>query len=315
MVLFCGHTKSQNTTKQGFQGAQEKTQNGTFGFRCHFGKGPRKGVLLSVIHKSCVLLKTQFYCVFSQTQLCRNKECKLKIHKFTKKYGVVCQHTKRCFLFVFFVFGWFSFFFFWVVVLFGWKKSHKKGIFCKFRVFCLFWSPKRPVFKILLFFFCCFFLVFLLSSLSNSIFFLWFFVLSPFLDSLSFFFGRAFFCLSFLLPFPLQMFACLFETNFLNIRLLKPKSLSCLAVCFYFSCFYFCFHAFRFCLSGFMLALLSVCVSMVFVLFLVMLSDYEKQSFPCNSSVFRHVGYKVVYFFNFIFLLLFAFLVVACFHF
>ena len=41
--------------------------------KCHFGFSPRKGVSLSVIHKSCVLLKTLFYGAFSTTQLCRNK--------------------------------------------------------------------------------------------------------------------------------------------------------------------------------------------------------------------------------------------------
>ena len=32
-----------------------------------------KGALLSVIHKSCALLKTLFYSVFNETQLCRKK--------------------------------------------------------------------------------------------------------------------------------------------------------------------------------------------------------------------------------------------------
>ena len=40
-----------------------------------------------------------------------------------------------------------------------------------------------------------------------------------------------------------------------------------------------------------------------------MLSDYEKLVFPAILVFFSHVGYQVVYFFSFMFLLLFVFLV------
>ena len=62
------------------------------------------------------------------------------------------------------------------------------------------------------------------------------------------------------------------------------------------------FHISCFCLSVLMLALFLVC----FILFLscfcfvscFAFTDYEKHCFPCNSSVFSHVGYKVVLYFS-----------------
>ena len=72
--------------------------------KCHFGRGPRKGALLSVIHKSCALLKKHhFYSVFSKTQLCRNKRVQVEEKQKFTKMGAVCQHAKIC-VFLFLVF-------------------------------------------------------------------------------------------------------------------------------------------------------------------------------------------------------------------
>ena len=81
----------------------------------------------------------------------------------------------------------------------------------------------------------------------------------------------------------------------------------------------FCFHVSCFCLSLLMLALFLVC----FILFLscfrfvscFAFTDYEKHCFPCNSSVFSHIGYKVVYIFSVSCLVLVSFSCVVCFHF
>ena len=91
----------------------------------------------------------------------------------------------------------------------------------------------------------------------------------------------------------------------------------------------FLLSCFMFCLSVLMLALFLVCFILLLSCFCFVscfaCTDYLKhcfrQCFPCNSSVFRHVGYKVVlYCFSFMFLLLFVclfvfFSCVVCFHF
>ena len=61
MALLCDHTRSPNTTKIGVSAGTREKPKWHFWFqKSHFGKGPRKGALLSVIHKSYALLKTQF---------------------------------------------------------------------------------------------------------------------------------------------------------------------------------------------------------------------------------------------------------------
>ena len=92
----------------------------------------RKWFLLSVIHKSCVLLKAFLYCF--QTQLCKNqKECKLRINRnlglfANMHFFVFCS-----------VFGALVIFFCLFFFFFGGKKSPKRLFSCS--------SPKWPVFK------------------------------------------------------------------------------------------------------------------------------------------------------------------------
>ena len=104
MVLFFrDHTKkSPNATKMGVLAGTRENTNGTFGCKnAILGRGLEKGVLLSVIHKSRVLLKTQFYSVLIKHSFA---EITAKNRNLLKKLGVVCQHVKGVFLFFLIVF-------------------------------------------------------------------------------------------------------------------------------------------------------------------------------------------------------------------
>ena len=125
--FFGAHSKSPNTTK--------------------IGVFTRKGVLLSVIPKSCALLKTLFYSVFSKTQLCRHERLQLEQkQKFTKNRGCLPKCKKVFFWYVFFAFWWFCFLL--PVFLSCVCKKAQKGYFpAILEVFCLFCSHQRPVWK------------------------------------------------------------------------------------------------------------------------------------------------------------------------
>ena len=135
-------------------------------------------------------------------------------------------------------------------------KSPKRLFPCNFWRFFHFVPPERPVFKIRLFFLFCFF--FLLSSLSKLHLFTLPFVHHPL-------FGEHYFggSLLYVFPFPLLMFASVFETNVPNLPFLKPKLFSFLVV--YFLLFLDFVFTIMFCLSVFMLALLLVCFFVLFV--------------------------------------------------
>ena len=65
--------QNHQTLQKGVSAGRGENPKWHFWFqKCHLGFSPRKGVSLSVIHRSCVLLKTLFYDVFSTTQPCRN---------------------------------------------------------------------------------------------------------------------------------------------------------------------------------------------------------------------------------------------------
>ena len=72
------------------------------------------------------------------------------------------------------------------------------------------------------------------------------------------------------------MFACVFETNFPNIPLLKPKLLSVLAA--YFSSVVFVFFSWCMFLPSCLYVAIFLFYFYVFVLFLVSLSVYEKKT-------------------------------------
>ena len=205
--------------------------------------------------------------------------------------GLFAKMPKGVFLYVLGL-QWFCFFFlvflcFCFVKKAQYKKGPKRLFSCNFRVFVLFCSPIRPVFKFLLFFLFCFLFLILLSSLAKFHFFLFLFVHQPLFGNIIIF---GLFCFSFSCLFPFLMFACFFETYFPNIPFLKLKLLSFLAVlCLLLLLFLvswcvflpFCFYV------GFVLGNFLVFIFCCFVLFLVMLSVYgKKHCFPCNSGVF-----------------------------
>ena len=112
--------------------------------RC-FWKGPLKRVFtLSVIHKSCALLKTLFYSVFSKIQLLQRIGCKLQKKERTciKNSGLCFSMQKggfKPFFFDFFV--WFGFCDCYVFL--SWR-SKKKAISCKFLEFFSLLFPQNP---------------------------------------------------------------------------------------------------------------------------------------------------------------------------
>ena len=244
---------------------------------------PRKGVLLSVIPKSCALLKTLFYSVFSKTQLCRHERMYLDKNKnFTKTGGGLPECKKVIFFVTFLVLVCFCAF-----VLF---KIAQNGYFPAFlEVFCLFCSHKRPVLKCFLYSYFVFFaFVFLFKNP-----FLYFLFVHQALFYKRLFVGFLFFF--FCLSFPFLRFACLFDTNFPNIPFLKSNLLSFLAVYFFFCCSCFLFHRVCFSLSVFfLLCWLSFgCFLFCFVLcfcfcssFLFCFQSLKKGCFPCKSGVF-----------------------------
>ena len=126
--FLCEHTKSPNTTKLGLSAGTGENPKWHFWLqKRHFGKGPRKGALLSVICKSCVLLKTQFY------------------NRSLPKIGVVCQHAIQ------FWGGSFLFFsglvFFFSVCLFFCFVKRPKRLFPSDLEFLYFDPPKGPSLK------------------------------------------------------------------------------------------------------------------------------------------------------------------------
>ena len=123
-----------------------------------FWEGPSKGVFTICDTQKLCSAENAILKVFSAKHSfaeIKSVSWKTEIYQIL---GAVCQHAKRCF----FLFSFGALFFF----VFCWK-SPQKAIFLQVWRFFLFCSPKRPVFKILLFFLFCFFLVFPLSSLSK----------------------------------------------------------------------------------------------------------------------------------------------------
>ena len=259
--FFGAHSKSPKTTKIGVSaGTGENPKRHFWLQKCHFGKGPGKGVLLSVIPKSCFLLKALFYSVFSETQLCRNTRVQLENKKNLPRIGgclPACKKVFFCLCFLLF-FWWFCFFF--VCFILCLEEKTKKAIFLQFQSILLF-SPQRLVFKILLFFLFCFLFWFSFClPFQNSIFFSAFCPSTPFWKALIFLVSLSFF----FLPFPFLMFACFFQTNFPNIPFLKPKLLSFLVVYLFIQLCVVVFHVSCFCLSVLMLALFFVIVLFMF---------------------------------------------------
>ena len=226
---------------RGFSRHMVKTPNGTFGSEGVFWEGPRKGLYYLWYTKLCSAESTILLC-FQENKALQKIECKLKITEIYQTLGAVCQHAKRCFLG-----GGFGFLL----------------CFCSFLVPSLkSFSSSYSVFS--LSFFC--------HPFPNSIFFFVFLSINPFLDDLLLVGSSVFHYL----PFPLLMFACCFETNFPNLLFLQTQLALILVVCFSLL-FLFCYHALCFCISVLCWLVFGVfffCYCLVFVLFLVLLSDY-----------------------------------------
>ena len=202
-----------------------------------------------MVHKKLRSAENTIFIVFStKHSFAEMKEYQSKKNRNLPKIGGCLPTCKKCFVLGKSVFlgGGRSCSFLLCFCLRG--KSPQKAIVLQFWSFFLFCCLKGLVFQILLFFLVCFFLVFLVSSLSKFHCFLGFCPSTPF--------GKLFlFLQSFVfLPFPFLLLNCFFETNF------PPFSES--------SCLNFSFSVLC---VGFVLGLFFV-----IVLFLVLLSDYEK---------------------------------------
>ena len=117
---------------RGFSRRRGKPRMALLVAKVPFWEGVSTGVLISVMHKSCVLLKTPFLSVSANHSFAEIKECKLQKRQMYQKLGVVCQHAKRCFLFVFlFVVLWLLSLCFGSVPFLNWK-SPRKAILLQF---------------------------------------------------------------------------------------------------------------------------------------------------------------------------------------
>ena len=166
-------------------------------------------------------------------------------------------------------------------------------VFCLF-VFVFLFCKRAPPAVFLQFWSCFFYSVppsgLSLKSLVSSYSVLLVFLLYSLSKCLSFFFVFCpstplwkFVCLSFYLLFPLWIFACFFEADFPDIPFLKPKLPSCLNV--YVSSvvsilFSWCVFL-PLCYVGFVFGMSFFHVYYVFVVFLVLPSDYEKKTLFC----------------------------------
>ena len=169
--FFGALSVSPNTTKIGASaGTGENPKWHFWSRKCHFGKGPRKGLYYLWYLNEVLCWKHYFYSVFSETQLCRNKRAQLEKNKNYQKWGVFAKMQKGAFLFVYFYcFGGFVFS---LCLIFCLEKKSKKANFLQFQcLFSFFVSPKGLSFKILLFFLFCFrSWFFLCFPFQNSIF-------------------------------------------------------------------------------------------------------------------------------------------------
>ena len=240
-----------------------------------------------MIPKSCVSAENTMVIVFSaKHSFADMKGCNLKKNKNLAKTRGCLPNCKKVFFGVCFLGGVFGGFVFFSVFLCFCKKAQKGYLPAILDlVSVLVCSPKRPLFKIVLFLPILFFWVFLLSSLSKFHHVPLLFVHQPLFGKTVIIFG--FFYFSCFLPFPFLMFVCFFETNFPNIPFLKPKLLSFLAGYLVLVFFGFYVHSVCFCLSVSMLGLLLVSVLFCFCLRFYLVSCFafistykKKHCFP-----------------------------------
>ena len=206
--------------------------------------------------------------------------------------------------------------FFFVFLFFVWEKTNKGYFPAILEFFFFFVSPKGLSLKSFFSSYSVFFSGFPFVCPFKTPFFLCFLSINPFLENIDILVSLSFF----FLPFPFLMFVCFFQTNFPNIPFWNPS-------CFHVWLFYLFLQLFLFLFSCFMFLPFCFDVGFVFGMFYVVLVLFLfcflfcfhrlwKTLFPCNSSVFSHVGYKVVlYFVQFHVFVLVCFSCVVCFHF
>ena len=236
--FFRAHSKSPNTTIIGVSAGTGENPKWHFWLhKGHFGKGPRQGVLLSVIPKSCALLKTLYvYCFQQNTALQTWKIATCKKNRILPKTGVVCQNAKSCFWSVSFVFWW-SYFFSSLFLCLCFVKRPKKGYFLAiWDVFLNFVPPRGLSLKSFFSSYSVFFLGFPFVPPFKIPFFLCFLSINPFFENILIwgFFYFSFSCLS------LSYCLLFFETNFPNIPFLTQVAFI-LGRFFFFCCFCFVF--------------------------------------------------------------------------
>ena len=181
--FLCPFQVTKHYNNRGFSRHRGKPKMALLVVKVPLWEGAWKGALLFVIPKSCVPLEKQ--------------------EEFTKMGGGVCQHARRCFLFVFLSFGGFvSLCVFYFLCLE--KKKKPKVISCNFRVF-FFFCPQKSFFSSysVFFFWCSFCLPF------QNFIFLWFCPSTPIWKTLIF----LFFYLSLAFSF---LNVCLFLSNKLS---------------------------------------------------------------------------------------------------
>ena len=110
---ICFHKITKECKNRGFSRHRGKPKMAFLVSKMPFWKGASRGGLLSLIHKSCALLKTLFLMCFQKKHsLAEIKRSKLKKHKFTKIGGCLPTCKKVffvlfvCLLFGGFVFSW-----------------------------------------------------------------------------------------------------------------------------------------------------------------------------------------------------------------
>ena len=110
--FWCPFKVTKHYKNRGFSRHGGKPKMALLAAKVPFWVFPRNGVLLSVLHKSCALLKTLFYSVCSKHSFVDMKNITWKKNKNLPKIGVVCQNAKRFFLgmFFFLLFGGFVFY-------------------------------------------------------------------------------------------------------------------------------------------------------------------------------------------------------------
>ena len=311
MVLFCAHSKSPNTTKIGVSaGTWGKPKMTLLVAKVPFWEGASKAVLLSVIPKSCVLLKTLFYCVFSEHSFAEIKECNLKTkQKFTKNRWVFAN---MFFVFLFVYFCCLVVLFFSLCLIFCLERQKQK-CYCPaiLGYFFFFVSPKGLSLKSFFSSYSVFFFGFPFVFPFKTHFLL--FVHQPLFEKHYYFW---FLYLSFSCLFLSQCLLVSFKQTFLTSHFWNPSCFHLWLFLFLFYCFLACFIFLPFCFDvGFVFGMFILFLSCFCFVSCLAFTDYENIVFLATLVFFSHLGYKVVLHFSvsyFGYCLFFS--CVVCFH-